>query len=428
MTKTSSFKKNPAQERAVNEIIISDAANICLEGGSRSGKSFEIMRELIIRSVKEPNSEHIIVRETFNAAKRSIWLKTMPDVFRIAFPNLKPKYNRSDGIYFCELANGSKIHIAGLDDNDKLERLLGTEYSTIWFNETNQIPFGAVSKLKSRLAQKNRLKKVCYYDLNPTKTSSWVYQLFHQGVNPQDGEMISDRYNYLVVKMNPQDNIENLDPDYLKILESLPEKERLRFLKGEYDSDNTGAAVYSFNEADHVSEAAEKLPGTLLVGSDYNIQYNSDVLASQHGNGVYIWDEVQIAGDTFKKADELKRKGATGAKVISDSTGANRRTSGMSDHLILKQAGFNVVHTVNPSVVDKIANLNRCFTLGLIKIHPRCKKLIRDLKQLTWDKHGQLDQKTDPSLSHLVDALAYLILYLYPLISYQDYKPTSQRR
>jgi len=42
-------------------------------------------------------------------------------------------------------------------------------------------------------------------------------------------------------------------------------------------------------------------------------------------------------------------------------------------------------------------------------------KLIRDLTQLAWDKHGQLDQKTDPSLSHLVDSLAYLVWYLYPL-------------
>ena len=43
-------------------------------------------------------------------------------------------------------------------------------------------------------------------------------------------------------------------------------------------------------------------------------------------------------------------------------------------------------------------------------------KSIRDLTQLVWDKHGQLDQKTDPSLSHLVDCLAYLCWYLYPLM------------
>lgn len=415
MLTTQTFKKNPAQKKAVKIIANSDAKNICFEGGSRSGKSFEIMREIFIRASKVPFSEHLICRETFNSAKRSIWLKTMPDVLRICFPNLKHTFKRTDGIYFCELSNMSKIYLAGLDDARKLERLLGTEYSTLWFNESNQMSFYAVSALKSRLAQKNDLVNKSYYDLNPTKTTSWVYQVFRQKVNPKDGEMLSDPDNYLVVRMNPQDNIENLDEDYLDMLEKLPEKERLRFLLGEYDSDNTGAAVYAFNRDEHVSEDAKRLQGTDWVGSDFNIDYNSDVLVSQHANGIYVWGESQIAGDTFKKCDELIKKGVAGASVICDSTGINRRTSGKSDVIILREAGFHVQYKTNPAVKDKIANLNRCFTLGLIKIHPNCKKLIRDLTQLVWNDKGQLDQKTDPSLSHLVDSLAYLCWFLYPL-------------
>ena len=86
-----------------------------------------------------------------------------------------------------------------------------------------------------------------------------------------------------------------------------------------------------------------------------------------------------------------------------------------------------MVYTQNPAVKDKIANLNRCSTLNLIKINPRCKKLIRDLVQLKWDKYEQLDQKTDPSLSHLVDALAYLAWKLYPLSSYKPTPSTATR-
>ena len=208
----------------------------------------------------------------------------------------------------------------------------------------------------------------------------------------------------------------------------MPKKERKRFLDGEYDDSNAGKAVYSFYEPDHVSEEARKLMGTIQIGSDFNIDYNSDVIGSQHSQGIFIWDEVQIAGDTFQKADELKRKGCTGATITCDSTGKNRRTSGKSDHIILDDAGFNVEYETNPAVKDKIANLNRCFTLGLIKIHPRCKKLIRDLKQVVWNKHGELDQKKDPSLTHLVDALAYLVWRLYPLISDPDFYVQSQRR
>lgn len=417
---TQNFKKNIAQIKAVKIIANSNAKNVCIEGGSRAGKSFEIMREILIRASKEPYSNHLICRETFNSAIRSIWLKTMPDVLRICFPNLAYEEKKQFGIFYLQLSNGSNIWVAGLDDNKKLERLLGTEYSTLWFNESNQMSFEAVNKLKTRLAEKNGLRNKCYFDLNPTKTTSWVYQVFHQKVNPTDGEMLSDPENYIVIRMNPQDNLENLDEDYLKTLENLPEKEKLRFLLGEYDSDNSGAAVYAFNKEDHVSDIAKRLEGTDWIGSDFNIDYNSDVLCSQHSGGLYVWNESQIAGDTFKKCDALKRLGVSGATVIADSTGKARRTTGKSDHIIMKEAGFNIKYKTNPAVKDKIANLNRCFTLGLIKINPRCKKLIRDLTQLVWDKEGQLDQKTDPSLSHLVDCLAYLCWYLYPLTRTQQ--------
>jgi hypothetical protein len=418
------FKKTQSQKETTRLIAQSKAKEILVEGGSRSGKSFLIARLIIIRASRE-RSDHLICRETFNAAKRSLWQKTIPDVFRICFPNLAYKSNNTD--YFIELPNGSRIFIAGLDDGAKVERLLGNEYSTLWINEANQVSYNAIVKLKTRLAQKNNLKKVTYYDQNPTKTTSHIYQTFHQKVNALDGEMLSDPENYLALRMNPEGNIENLDPDYIKMLESLPEKERKRFLLGEYDDSNSGAAVYSFDRDQHVSLDAVKLSGTNWVGSDFNIDYNSDVLASQHANGLYIYDESQIAGDTFMKADALKRKGATGASIVADSTGKNRRTSGKSDYVILKEAGFNVVQTLNPAVKDKIANLNRCFTLGLIKIHPSCKKLIRDLIQLKWDKHGQLDQKTDPSLSHLVDCLAYLCWKLYPLINTKSDNSTVSR-
>ncbi len=414
------FKKTAAQAQAVKSINESAAINICLEGGSRSGKSFEIMRQVIVRASKASNSDHLICRETFNSCKRSIWLKTMPDVFKIAFPDISYEQKRSDGIYYAEMPNNSKIYISGLDDEKKLERLLGTEFSTLWINESNQVPFKAIAKLKSRLAQKNDLVKKTYYDLNPTKTSSWVYMVFHQKVNPEDGEMLPNPGDYLVIKMNPTDNLENIDKEYIKALSSLPQKERLRFLNGEYDSENSGAAVYAFNLHEHVSEEAVKLPGEDFVGSDFNIEYNSDVLGSRHGNGLNIWDEIQIAGDTYKKCDELIRKGVKGATIMPDSTGKNRSTKGKSDHIILKDAGFNVKYRTNPHVTDKIANLNRCFTLGLIKIHPRCKKLIRDLVQLQWRKDGELDQSSDPSLSHLVDALAYLCWNLYPITKIQE--------
>lgn len=408
------FRKTNSQIEAVRKIVSSSATDIMLFGSSRSAKTFLCIYILIVRACK-CKSNHIVVRNTFNSAKMSIFLGTLPEVLRLAFPDLRVSWDNTN--YRCIFPNGSTIRIAGLDNKEKLERLLGTAYSTILVEECNTVPWQAVQKLKTRLAEKNDLKKLTLYTQNPTTTTSAYYQAFEQGINPIDGEAMTQeqRSTMLSIHMTVHGNLHNLDADYLKTLENLPEKERKRFLLGEYDSDNSGAAVYAFNRDDHVTEDSRRLQGTDWIGSDFNWSYNSDVIASQHANGIYVYDEVQIAGDTFQKADTLKRKGVTGGTIVCDSTGANRSTKGKSDTIILKEAGFNVVYKTNPAVKDKIANLNRCFTLGLIKINPRCKKLIRDLTQLVWDKNGDLDQKTDPSLSHLVDALAYLCWYLYPL-------------
>lgn len=414
-----SFSKNSAQKKATEIISKSNAVNIMLFGGARASKTFLAVYIIIVRACLAPKSNHIIVRNTFNSVKNSIWMETLPKVLSLAFPDLPIRLDKTN--YRAILPNESTIRVGGLDDGDKLERLLGLEFSSILVEECNQVPWVAVQKLKTRLAEKNNLVKKTFYTQNPTKTSSAYYQAFEQKINPIDNEALSDEESgdYLSIKMNPRDNIENIDPTFLKMLEKLPKKERLRFLEGEYDKENSGAAIYAFDKDDHVNEVAKRLQGTDYVGSDFNIDYNSDVLVSQHANGIFVWDEIQINGDTFKKCDELKRKGVTGATVICDSTGKARRTSGKSDHVILKNAGFNVKYKTNPAVKDKIANLNRCFTLGLIRINPRCKKLIRDLTQLEWDSKGNLDQRSDSSLSHLVDSLAYLCWYLYPLKSNQ---------
>jgi len=417
------FHKTTAQKEAISEITSSDAKNVMLFGGARAGKTLLAVYTLIVRACK-CKSDHIIVRNTFNSVKNSIWMGTLPQVLVMAFPDLPVKWDRSN--YIITLPNGSTIRCGGLDDGDKLERLLGLQFSSILVEECNQVPWLAVQKLKTRLAEKNKLVKKVFYTQNPTKTTSAYYQAFEQKIDPIDGEAFDNETadDHLSIRINPESNLENLDSEFLKMLSKLPTKERKRFLLGEYDSENSGAAVYAFSRDEHVSEEAIQLPGTDFVGSDFNFMFNSDVLVSQHANGIYVWNEVQIEGDTFKKCDELKRKGVEGASIISDATGKARRTSGISDHAILKEAGFNVIQTHNPAVVDKIANLNRCFTIGLIKINPICKKLIRDLTQLVWDKHGQLDQKTDPSLSHLVDGLAYLNWKLYPLIKMK--KTTSR--
>ncbi|WP_019091736.1 phage terminase large subunit [Komagataeibacter europaeus] len=231
-------KLNPAQQEA-NRLLGSPATHILLRGGSRSGKTFLLIRALVIRAAKAPGTRHGIFRHRFNALKHSIIGDTFPKVMRLCFPGVPYNLNRTD--WYVTLPNGSEILFHGLDSSDRTEKILGLEFATVYLNEASQIGYGARNMLLTRLAQKSILSVKEYIDANPPTTSHWLYSLFERHVEPKSGEPLPDPADYATMQINPDSNRSNLSPEYLKQLESLPEKERQRFLFGNYQTAIEGA-------------------------------------------------------------------------------------------------------------------------------------------------------------------------------------------
>jgi PBSX family phage terminase large subunit len=415
------FKKTEKQREAIP--ILSSKKYAALYGGSRSGKTFIIIYALIIRAAKT-KSRHVIVRRTFASVKRSIFLDTLPKVLSICFPNLPVKWNKTD--YFVTLPNGSEIWLAGLDDS-RVEKILGMEFSTIYFNESSELDYSSIQVVISRLAQKNELKKKIFFDFNPPDKSHWSYWLFIKGIDPIEDVPLDnyDEYGYLL--MNPKDNLENIDEEYLKILEKMPERDRLRFLNGEFGESSDGQVYYAFSRELHVKPVNKK-EGTIFVGLDFNVDPLCGVIFQMIDGKIQVFDELFLNNsDTYKACDELKKRGYGGAKIIPDSTGKNRKTSGQSDFDILRQAGFQIESTHNPFVNDRVNNVNRLFTNDSIIIDSKCKKLIGDLEKVQW-KDNKLDQKTDKYLTHISDALGYGCYKLMPFNNLTNLKPFTGRR
>lgn len=388
------------------------AKHIFLFGGSRSGKTFYLVRAVIIRASKA-KSRHVILRLNFNHAKTSIWLDTLPKVLKVCFPDLPIVWNKTD--YYILLPNGSEIWIAGLDDEKRIEKILGKEYSTIYFNECSQINYTQIQVALTRLAEKSDLKKKVYYDANPPSKRHWTYWLFVKKMHPETGEYLNTD-EYASLQMNPEDNIQNIDEDYIKLLGSLDEKQRTRFLLGEFGDDSDGLAYYSFNRDLNVKEIDKTLHvGQVRIGMDFNVQPMTAVVAYYVNNVFYIVDEAFLENsDTQKMTIHLIKKKQIGT-IYPDSTGRNRKTSGKSDFIILEESGFVVHPTRNPFVTDRVNNINRLLAEGRIIIDPKCKKLINDLEKVSW-KNEDLDQKTDKMLTHISDALGYLCWALDPMI------------
>ena len=231
------FRKTERQAEAC--VHLNSNRHVLLDGGSRSGKTFLIVRNVFLRAVKR-SSRHLLVRYRYNHARVSLGHDTIPNVLAACFPGLPVRENKADGYWVVPAAGGgeSQVWLGGTDDRERAEKVLGSEFSTIFFNECSQVPFDVIPTFWTRLAEKSGLAQRCYYDSNPPGIKHWTRRLFYDKVLPT-GEAWDAKS--AVFKMNPADNAENLDPDYLKSLASLPRRQRLRFLEGQYLADVEGA-------------------------------------------------------------------------------------------------------------------------------------------------------------------------------------------
>lgn len=240
-----------AKQAEAQAILASPAKHLMLFGGSRSGKTFLLVRNVVMRALKAANSRHAIFRFRFNSVKNSVLLDTFPKVMRLAFPGVAYKLDKVD--WYAKLPNGSEVWFAGLDDKERTEKVLGMEFATIYFNECSQIPFNSINVAITRLAQSveqkiddrvKPLKPRLYYDENPPSKAHWSYKQFIQKIDPETGEPLKKPDDFAWFKINPQDNAENVAEDYIETLEAMSARMRLRFLEGEF-ADATPGALFS---------------------------------------------------------------------------------------------------------------------------------------------------------------------------------------
>jgi hypothetical protein len=240
------------RQEAAQSILAGDAKHIMLFGGSRSGKTFLLMRNIVMRALKAPGSRHGVFRFRQNAIRQSIFSDTFPKVMRLAFPSVPVEINKTE--MTAKLPRGSEIVFSGLDDAERVEKILGMEFVTVYFNECSQIPYQSIQIAQTRLAQKVNqvmegrpdqvLRPRGYYDQNPPSKAHWSYQVFVKKVDPETGRGLAKPDEYASFKISPEDNAANISDDYLDTLRGMSARMRLRFLDGEF-ADATPGALFT---------------------------------------------------------------------------------------------------------------------------------------------------------------------------------------
>lgn len=293
MATVKEFIKTRVQTIAIS--AMTTFIEVCLVGGSRSGKTFIAIYAIIVRAVKHNNTNHLIVRRNFAHIKSSVWAQTLPQVKSKAFPLLKWIENLSD--LYITLPNGSKIICAGTDDKDRIEKLLGAEYATIYMNETSQQPYSTYEVLKTRLNPPEGVKPLFILDLNPTNKRHWVYELFFLKINPETKQPLAHQERYTVVQMNPKDNIANLSDGYIDTLESMSEAKRKRFLEGEFSDDNKDALWKTEWITNNRIDTLPTNIDTCIVAVDPNVTDDKNATKSTDEAGIITCGRYTIDGE-----------------------------------------------------------------------------------------------------------------------------------
>ena len=266
----SSLKLTERQE-AARTLLNGDTRHILLDGGSRSGKTLLIVRNIVLRALKAARSRHAILRFRFKHCKESVGMDTLPAVMRMCFPDVPWQLNKSD--WYATYPNGSEIWLGGLDEKERTENILGKEFATVYLNEVSQIPFASRNMAITRLAQRctqvidgvaSPLQLRAYYDCNPPAKTHWIYKLFYGKVNPETNQALTDAAAYGALTLNPKDNLDNLPPEYLTELEGLPERLRKRFLLGQY-GDAVAGALWTDEMIDRYRVTEGELPTMVRV-------------------------------------------------------------------------------------------------------------------------------------------------------------------
>ena len=372
-------------------------------GGVGSGKTFcgaLWLLEELKRFYEGDKSIGLITAISYGQLRRSV----LTEIFKCMTEWGVPfSYNQQQSL--LTLNNAKKFFCLSVDPGS-IEKIRGINVGSVWCDECAYIKdLDTYNTIQGRIRDKQGSGKTLM--TSSPNGFNFLYNLFQ-------GELY-DPKKYKLIRAKTKDNKHILDSFYDNMATQLDEKGIKQELEGEFISRSGGAAYYQFDRTRNVGNI-EWNGQSGFIGLDFNVTPFCAVIGIFSDNKFYILDEIYMTGgsDTYMMAAELKRRGYQNFPIIADSTYSARKTSGKSDKRILEQANFTTLATRNPYVLDRVTNMNRLFAQDRVIIDPKCKKLIRDLEQVTFKDNGQLDG-SNKELTHISDALGYFCWRLSPI-------------
>lgn len=192
-----------------------------------------------------------------------------------------------------------------------------------------------------------------------------------------------------------------------------------------------GRAYYAFERKRHVGHVNLEPSLPVCISFDFNINPATAVICQAHHGNVRVWREVFLThegGEATRASARVARQFLVDAgwhgpiNLYGDATGHSGKTTGPADHAVIKEVfpgGTWCIPPGNPHVKDRVAAVNaRCLTqdgVSHMLVDTTCQHVVADLEQVVFADNGELDQKTNPMLTHISSALGYFIVREFPV-------------
>lgn len=371
--------------------------------GRRFGKTHLAIRELCYHA-RLPNQEVWYVAPTYKQAKMIVWRKLKTRLQELRWIR---KHNESE--LSIILKNGSTISLKGADNEDSLR---GIGLNFLCCDEFADIsPEAWYEVLRPTLADKQG--KALFIG-TPKGIANWAYDLYQM---EQEYPEVWRSFQYTTEQGG------QVKPEEIEAARhDLDERQFRQEFQATFET-YAGRIYYSFDRKTNVQAIDDVDHSVIYIGMDFNIDPMSAVVAIRRGDILYVIDEIRMYSSNTQEAVEEIRSRYSKSKIWAypDPAGRQRKTSagGLTDITILSNAGFIVkAPNSHTAVRDRINAVNSrlCDSTGIRRlfIHPRCKYTIEGLERHTY-KEGTSQPDKDSGYDHMMDALGYMVDYLFPI-------------
>ncbi len=364
---------------------------------------------------------------TYKGSKQLILRRTLPELNKSIirthlelYPRQLYKYNASHhtGKFF----NGSIIDFGYCDSENDVYKYQSAEYDVIRFDELTHFTRQMYIYLLSRVRGANPFPKQIKSSANPGGVGhSWVKERFIDMGPPNKVFMVENGERIFIPSFVTDNSfLLKADPNYIKRLQNLDEKDRKALLYGDWDIFD-GQFFNEFNRKIHVVEPFEIPDNWRRYRA---IDYGLDMLAcyflaiSPSGEA-YVYKEIYQSGLIVSEAAKAvkEQKGEVIYSTFAPPDLWNRhKDTGRSTAEIFLQYGVPLTRVSNARVQGwlDLKEWLKVYTDGQgqktadLKIFSSCLNLIRTLPAIAHDKLNPSDTADTPhELTHAPDALRY---------------------